>query len=490
MAPLGLAPQETKLRIAVARGDGIGPEITDATLAVLDAASVDLELDPVELGAAVYARGVSSGVERETLERIRTARALLKGPITTPSGGGVKSLNVTLRKSLSLFANVRPCLSYSPYVAGHPGLDVLVVRENEEDTYGGIEHRQTEQVTQCLKLITRPGSERLIRFAFGLARAYGRRRVTCMTKSNIMKITDGLFMDTFRQVAEEFPELASDHQIIDIGTARLATRPEDYDVVVLPNLYGDIVSDVTAELSGSVGLCGSANVGATCAMFEAIHGSAPDIAGQGIANPSGLLLAAVQMLVHLGLPQDAQRIHNAWLSTIEAGIHTADIKSETTRQRVGTQAFAAAVIARLGEEPRRLPCARYELGSALAELARDSTPAPPRPQVKELVGVDVFLDWSAGSPAELGDRLRRCGDATLPLEMITNRGVRVWPQGLPETFCTDHWRCRFRPEGGSASWADVLALLGRLSDAGFEVIKLENLYTFDGRPGFSLGQGQ
>ena len=473
--------------IVVARGDGIGPEIMDATLRVLEAAGAQLDIHEVEIGAAVYARGVAGGIATEDLDLIRRTGVFLKAPITTPQGGGVKSLNVTIRKSLGLFANVRPSPSYAPFIpTNHPGMDVVVIRENEEDLYGGIEHRQTDEVVQCLKLISRPGCERIARYAFEYARAYGRRRVTVLTKDNIMKMTDGLFRRVAEEVAAEYPDIEHEHRIIDIGAALLADRPEEFDVVLTLNLYGDIVSDVAAQVAGSVGLVGTANIGATASMFEAIHGSAPDIAGQDVANPTGLLLAAVQMLVHLGQGEVAAKVHNAWLRTIEDGVHTGDIHDPaTSSERVGTRAFADAVIARLGELPRTLAPVAY----AVHEPIRIELPVR-APQVKEQVGIDVFLDVPDASADELGARLEALAGEGLRLDMITNRGQKTYPGGVPETLCVDHHRCRFLSTGGTVTPAQVLALLGRLADAGLPFIKTEGLYTFDGVDGFSRGQGQ
>jgi isocitrate dehydrogenase len=369
---------------------------------------------------------------------------------------------------------------------------VVIVRENEEDVYAGIEHRQTDQVTQCLKLTSAPGTERVIRYAFEYALRNGRRKVSCFTKDNIMKLTDGLFHRIFAQIAAEYPQLEHEHLIVDIGAARLADTPERFDVVVMPNLYGDILSDIAAQISGSVCLAPSANIGENFAMFEAIHGSAPDIAGQNVANPSGLLLSAVLMLVHVGQTEVAERVHNAWLRTIEEGIHTHDLRSVSpSARKVGTAQFARAVTERLGEEPQILTPARYAARPA-AFGAVQLAPARARPAVKELVGVDVFLHWNGTDADELAERLTDACSEKMHLLMITNRGVKVWPRGFPETFCTDHWRCRFmdtlrrRP----IRHADVVALLGRLDDLGFDFIKTEHLYTFDGEPGFSLGQGQ
>ena len=488
------APSVATARVTYAAGDGIGPEIMEAVLRILEASGASLQLEEIRVGRSVYESGVTSGIPRDAWDSLRRNRVFLKAPITTPQGGGYKSLNVTLRKALGLYANVRPCASYDPVVPSmHPGMDVVIVRENEEDTYAGIEHRHTAEVVQCLKLVSGPGSERVIRYAFEYALANGRRKVTCLTKDNIMKLTDGLFRRVFERVAAEYPSIESGHQIIDIGTAQVAASPQRFDVIVTPNLYGDILSDVAAEVSGSVGMAPSANIGAGCAMFEAVHGSAPDIAGQDVANPSGLLRAAVMMLDHLGQPDAATRIHNAWLRVLELGLHTADIhRAGASRHRVGTREFAAAVVGELGSRPRTLSAVQYNGRSAtLAAPARSGIMARPR---KELVGVDVFLDWDVDGrdPQRLGERLAPLAGEAVELRMITNRGVKVWPEGLPETHRTDHWRCRFvRRDASAALPRQALeGLLARLSAAGFDYVKTENLYHFDGEPGYSLGQGE
>src|SRR6056297_1960246 len=478
--------------VAMAEGDGIGPEISAAVCRILEAAGAAVRFDPVTLGETCYLDGVTSGIPHEAWDSLREHRVLLKGPITTPQGGGYKSLNVTLRKTLGLFANIRPCRTWHPFVATrHPEMDIVIVRENEEDTYAGIEHRQTAEVTQCLKLISSPGSERLIRYAFELARAQGRKRVDCLTKDNIMKLTDGLFHRIFDEVAREYPEIEANHLIIDIGTALIADRPEGFDVVVAPNLYGDIVSDVAAQITGSVGLGGSANIGENFAMFEAVHGSAPDIAGRDIANPSGLLLAALEMLRHLGDSETAATLQSAWLATLADGLHTADLyRDGTSRKRVGTAEFADAVCERIGRTPAS--CSEREPG-ALPSAEGTWRPIARRPE-KRLHGVDVFVDWDdhGRNPDRLGERIvELSGGLALEPVMITNRGVKVWPDGMPETRCTDHWRCRFRaPEDAAVGHADVLELLARFERSGLDFIKTEHLYSFDGERGWSLGQGE
>jgi len=479
----------TPTPITVAFGDGIGPEIMTATLRILTRAGALLDIEAIEIGEKVYQGGYSAGIAPEAWDSLRRTKVLLKAPVSTPQGGGFKSLNVTIRKTLGLFANVRPCVTYYPFLrTAHPDMDVVIVRENEEDLYAGIEHRQTDEVYQCLKLVSRPGCERIVRYAFEYARIHGRSKVTCMTKDNIMKLTDGLFHKVFDEIGAEYPEIQQEHRIIDIGMAQAATNPERFDVIVTPNLYGDILSDVVADVAGSVGLAPSANIGSACAMFEAIHGSAPDIAGQNIANPSGLLLAAVQMLVHIGQAKVAEAVHNAWLKTIEDGFHTADIYvAENSKQKVGTQEFADAVIANLGQVPSLLKPVQYLEG---VELNR-ALEAPIRHQAakKETVGMDVFVAWT-GSAEDLAVKLQACETGSLKLSMITNRGVKVWPNGMPETFCTDHWRCRFMAEGNLASKTILVDLLANVENSGLDFIKTENLCTFDGQPGYSLGQGQ
>lgn len=489
--PVENKPETKKIAtpITVAYGDGIGPEIMQATLRVLNAAGAALDIEEIEIGEKVYLQGNSAGIREDAWKSLRRTKVFLKAPITTPQGGGFKSLNVTTRKVLGLFANIRPCISYHPFVeTKHPIMDVVIIRENEEDLYAGIEHQQTDEVVQCLKLISRPGTEKIIRYAFEYARAYGRKKVTCFTKDNIMKMTDGLFHKVFDEVGEEYPEIEKEHWIIDIGAAKLADTPEIFDVIVMPNLYGDILSDVVAQITGSVGLAGSANIGDGFAMFEAIHGSAPRIAGENKANPSGLLLGAIQMLVHIGQADVAEKIQNAWLKTLEDGVHTYDIyKDGISKQKPGTQEFADAVIERLGQRPSTLKPVDYSKSVANFNIKPTVKPQA----VKELIGVDVFLHYRERNAEKLAEELNRMNYSPLKLTMITNRGVKVWPNGFPETFCTDHWRCRFmmEPQQG-VSYQAVIDLLQRILNRRLEVIKTENLYLIDGKQSFSAGQGQ
>src|SRR5947199_5272332 len=478
--------------ITVAYGDGIGPEIMEATLRIIKAAGARIDIEQVEVGEKVYLRGINAGIEPSAWESLRRTRVFLKAPITTPQGGGYKSLNVTTRVMFGMYANVRPCVSYFPFIeTKHPLMDVVIIRENEEDLYSGIEYRQTDDMVQSLKLISRQGSEKIIHYAFEYARSHNRKKVTCFIKDNIMKLTDGLFHRVFNEVAAEYPDIANETWIVDIGSAKLADTPEAFDVIVLPNLYGDILSDVAAQLAGSVGLAGSANIGEVCAMFEAIHGSAPRRAGQDVANPSGLLLGAVMMLVHIDQPDVATLVHNAWLRTIEDGVHTYDIYVEgVSKQKVGTKEFAAAVVERLGKKPHMLKAVNYTTGPQHHEYLSVAMEQPN--ERKDLIGVDVFLDWHDGTADELGETFKRVSGEGLDLTMITNRGAKVWPGGMPETFCTDHWRCRFMApnRGATISHSQVIDLLQRIDAAGFDFIKTENLYNFDGKVSYSAVQGE
>ncbi len=476
-------------RITIAKGDGIGPEIMDATLKILKAAGAQLEVDEIEVGETAYLKGNTSGITKESWDIIRKNKVFLKAPITTPQGGGYKSLNVTTRKSLGLYANVRPCRSIHPFVkTKHPKMDVVIIRENEEDLYAGIEHQQTDEVVQCLKLISRPGCEKIVRYAFEYAKKYNRKKVTCFTKDNIMKQTDGLFHQVFNEIALEYQDIVNEHWIVDIGAAKLADTPENFDVIVMPNLYGDVLSDVAAQITGSVGLAGSANIGEQCAMFEAIHGSAPRRAGQNMANPSGLLQGAVMMLNHLGQNSVAEKVENAWLKTMEDGIHTYDIYDEkTSAKRVGTKEFAKAVISNLDQKPKILKSVSYD------ETGPLQLPATVRkkPVSKVLKGVDVFVHWTGSNPNEIASKLQSLESNQLSLQVITNRGVKVWPNGFEETFCTDHWRCRFATStDANVEKIEILNILNSAIINNIDVIKTENLYFFDGKQAFSMAQGQ
>jgi len=491
--------------ITVAYGDGIGPEIMDSTLTILKEAKADVNFSIIEVGKKIYEKGFNSGLMPSAWEDLRSTRVLLKAPITTPQGGGYKSLNVTMRKKLGLFANVRPIASFHPFITTKfPVMDVVIVRENEEDLYAGIEHRQSDQTYQCLKLVTREGCEKIVRYAFEYALANGRKKVSCFSKDNIMKMTDGIFHKVFNEIALEYPQIQNDHYIIDIGTARLAAKPEIFDVIVTMNLYGDIISDVVAETSGSVGLAGSANIGKDYAMFEAIHGSAPDIADKDMANPTGLLHAAVMMLVHIGQNEVANKIRNALYKTIEDGIHTPDIyNASTSKKKVGTKEFTESVIANLGQKPSKLPIANFSKSTNKTEIKSQKSAAPI--EVKSLIGFDLFIDWKTEFN-DLLNELKELESEKLEIKMISAKGLLLWPlsdQHMMPNYSKGLTVLRFIGKGitgkssneiidagKSITHQDIIEMLGIMNEKKIDFVKYEGLYLFDGKPGFTSGQGE
>ncbi len=486
--------------IVVARGDGIGPEIVDITLEILKKAGAKVKFEMVELGEKLYQKGYETGISDEAWEILRRNKITLKGPITTPQGGGFKSINVTLRKALGLYANVRPCKSYHPFVATNfPTLDVTIIRENEEDLYAGIEYQQSHDAVHCIKLITKTGCENIVRYAFEYAKNNKRKKVTCMTKDNIMKMADGLFHKTFDVIAKEYPEIETEHYIVDIGTARLATKPEIFDVVVTLNLYGDIISDVVAELTGSVGLAGSANIGKKYAMFEAIHGSAPTIVGQGIANPSAIINAAVQMLAYIGQGDIAKKVEDALLYTIESGFHTPDIfKEGVSKKRLSTTEFGQAVIENLGKKPSILVGSEYknfEFDSKpddeMMGIAKAKTCDINKSETKELVGVDLFCDFGSNAQ-EIGEIADKILTGTrFEMKLLSSRGIKVYPSEFAKYCISDSWRMRIITCDESKFLnQDIIKILKIFGDANLDIIKTENLYNFGGKRAYSVSQGE
>ncbi|MBI1363074.1 MAG: NADP-dependent isocitrate dehydrogenase [Proteobacteria bacterium] len=473
--------------VTVARGDGIGPEIMDATMRILEAAGARIAPEFVDIGEKVYLSGNNNGVTDAAWASIRSTKIFLKAPITTPQGGGYKSVNVTMRKTFGLFSNVRPVRTFKPFVhSKHDAIDMVIVRENEEDLYAGIEYRQTRDTCHSVKFMSRTGSEMIIRYAFEYARANGRKKVTCLIKDNIMKISDGLFHKVFKLIASEYPDIQAESLIVDIGMARIADTPERFDVVVTLNLYGDIVSDIASQIAGSVGLAGSSNIGDEYAMFEAVHGSAPDIAGKGIANPSGLLNAAILMLHHIGQSDVAATIQNAWLRALEDGHHTADICAPN-KKALTTAQFADAVIACLGKLPQAMAPAKAGDFKAMKMPKVSETTKSVR--TKRLIGVDIFLDKAGANPNELGALIEKTSVPGLTFKVMSSRGVKVYPDAPNARIVTDHWRCRFEGEEGKVTNAQIRDVLAKVEAQGLDWIEIQNLYTFDGERCFSQVQG-
>ncbi len=486
-----------KVPVTVIYGDGIGPEITKACLKIIEAAGASLDIKPIyEIGEKSYLAGFTSGIKPEDWQKILSTRAILKAPITTPQGGGYKSLNVSIRKSLGLFCNFRPCKSYHPYVkTNFKDLDIVIFRENEEDLYAGIEHREGHDAFVCTKLITQTGSQKIIRAAFEYARTNKRKRITCMTKDNIMKMADGAFHKAFVEIGAEYPEIEQEHMIIDIGSARLAHKPEHFDVVVTLNLYGDIISDIVAEVSGSVGFAGSANIGDKYAMFEAIHGSAPLLAGKDAANPSGMLNGAIQMLCYIGQGSVAKKVEDALLKTIEDGFVTKDLYQEGMSKKLcGTDEFAEHVIANIGKKPSHIKEAtNYPDFAFDNEIKSDKTKPHPiftKPlEVKQIVGFDAFVD-KACLTKDIAEMTRKILINGLGLKTISSRGLLLYSKDEMQDVFASHWRLRFLGGDVKLSTADGAELLAALGKLGLDVARLSTLYTYNGKNGYTLEQSE
>ena len=475
----------TNNRITVAYGDGIGPEIMESVLKILSNAKTGLEIETIEIGEKIYKKGFSSGISDDVWEVIKRNKVLLKAPITTPLGKGYKSLNVTFRRTLELFAKIRPSLSYYPYVGKFKNMDVVIVRENEEDLYSGIEYRITQNSTMAMKLLSTSGCEKIIRYAFEYARINKRNKVTCVTKSNILKITDGCFQEIFLKIAPEYPNIKAEHMQVDIASAKLANNPENFDVVVTLNLYGDIISDIASEVSGSVGLAGSANIGKKYAMFEAVHGSAPDIAGKNIANPSGLLNSAIMMLKHLGKNNEAEMIYNAWLKTIEEGLHTADMfNPEKSKKRLSTSEFTQAVIDNFDKKPNLL-VSKFQSAANEKISIKETLSSNEK---TELIGTDIFIKTQFTS--ELISKLQKLDDV-LKLHMVSSRGLLIWPKTLTNAE-VDFYRFRFSKakKEHKISQSDILTLYRKIVELDLDILSIINLCSYDDNIGFSLAQGE
>ncbi len=482
------------VNIALAAGDGIGPEISEAVLSIFAAAQVPISFHPVEMGKAVFERGISSGMTPEATAAIEKFGVLLKGPMETPKGKGVKSINVTARKVWNTYANKRVFRTLNgvdtPFSRAGIPINLTLVRENIEDTYGGIEHLLTHDVALCRRFITRPGSEQVHRYTFEMARRNGFGRVTCGHKANIMKLTDGLFLEVFYEVAKSYPEITANDVIVDDLAMKLVRRPDQFEVIVLPNLQGDIISDLCAGLVGGLGFAPSANIGDSISIFEAVHGTAPDIAGQGIANPTSLLMSGLMMLRHLGLHGKAAVIENALLVTLESGIHTADF-GPTDIAPSSTKDFANSIISNLGSIPKKHH-ARGVDGSFTPPVRHGSYNRmleSKRPQHEKVVGIDLFVQ-SSQQPGELADAIGWLLPAGFKLTLISNRGTQVWPSGSVLTDCVNQYRVRIELADESlATRGDMFEVAQRVC-RDVAVCSTEILMEFNGAPGFSLAQGQ
>ncbi|MEA2537046.1 MAG: isocitrate dehydrogenase [Chloroflexota bacterium] len=485
-------------RVTVIPGDGVGPEVVRSAVRIIAAEGVPIEWEEAEAGAEVFKRGDTSGVPAETRESIERTGVVLKGPLETPVGFGEKSANVTLRKLFETYANVRPAreLPGVPTRYAGEGIDLVVIRENVEDLYAGIEHMLTPDVAQCLKVISRKGSEKVIRYAFELARREGREKVTCATKANIMKLTEGLFKAVFEELGPEYPEIAPEHLIIDNVAHQLAKDPGQFDILVTTNLNGDIISDLASGLVGGLGFASSGNYGDRVAIFEAVHGSAPKYAGKDVINPTALILSAVMMLRHLGEARAADRIEDAVLRTLEDGrAMTQDLVRQSggdIHTAASTTGFTDAVIANLGQRPVALPARRHRpAGKSPAPMpAWSYSPERYERIDRRTVGLDIFIaTWVP--PEVIGPELERLAGEIFRLEFVESRGTKVYPSAGLRTDPVGLLRARFvsLAEAGAAD-AELLELQARVAARHPGWTHVEKLHVFDGVEGFTMAQGQ
>ena len=482
-------------KIAVAKGDGIGPEIMDAVLTIFNAAKVPLGYEFVDMGKWVFDKGYSNGMTPEAQQTIESLGILFKGPMETPKGKGVKSVNVTARKTWNTYANNRTFQTLHGVdtvfsKAGIP-IDITIVRENIEDTYGGVEHMLTQDVALSRRFITRPGSMQVIRYAFEMARKKGARRITCGHKANIMKITDGLFLEVFYEVAKDYPDLKADDVIVDDLCMKLVSRPDLFDVVVLTNLQGDIVSDLCAGLVGGLGFAPSANIGDHISIFEAVHGTAPDIAGKNIANPTALLLSGFALLRHLGLREEAAMMENALLYTLESGQHTGDFGDKSTPS-LNTTDFARVIISNFGKQPVHNPkpiIANQEVTPTIFKLSRNPMLESKETEHAHIVGVNMFIE-SNEQPGIVAEKCLQHTSDLFKLVTISNRGTQVWPKGSSFTNLVNQYTCRFESVANEpVTQTDILELYKRLT-RDFKICSTELLNAWGDKKAYSLAQGQ
>ena len=483
-----MSADEPRIPVTLIPGDGIGPECVEAARRIVEATGAPIAWEEAEAGASVFTKGIASGVPQETMDSITRTRVALKGPLETPVGFGEKSANVTLRKLFETYANVRPVREMpgvrTPY-SGR-GVDLVVVRENVEDLYAGIEYMQTPGVAQALKLISAKGSERIARFAFEYARSEGRTKVACATKANIMKFSEGEMKRSFERVASDYPEIEPWHVIVDNAAHQLVKRPEQFEVLVMTNMNGDILSDLSSALIGGLGFAPSANVGNEVAIFEAVHGSAPKYAGKNVINPTAVILSAVLMLRYLGRFDEAAAIEHAVFVTLESGVLTGDVLGYD--RGTPTTEYTNAIIGNLGKRTENYTV-REVKPLVLPKL--DPDPDYVKPNTRAVVGLDVFVE-SPLTASELGASLMELThDTRLSLKMISSRGTKVFPPTGALTETGDHFRCRFiiKENPGDLPDEDVNQLLARVSRR-HRWMHIEKLQEFDGELGFTRDQGE
>lgn len=478
----------TTHKITLINGDGIGPEVVGSTCKILEATGVKFDWEICEAGAEVFKRGVASGVPAETVASIERNRVVLKGPLETPIGFGEKSANVTLRKIFETYANIRPVKEFPGVVTPFSGrgVDMVIVRENVEDLYAGIEYMQTPNAAECLKLITRRGCEKIVRFAFELARSEGRKTVHCATKANIMKLTEGLMKKVFEEVSEDYKDIEPHHIIIDNCAHQLVRFPEKFEVIVSTNMNGDILSDLASGLVGGLGFAPGANIGEDIAIFEAVHGSAPKYAGLNVINPIAVLYSGVMMLRYLGEFKAAETIEQAVLVTLGRDkTFTIDVASEG-KKAVSTTEFTDAVISNFGQKFESAPTKDYK------KIIIPKNTMTSGVTERHVSGIDVFTE-SCEMPDVLGKSMEALvAGSNFTLTMIDNRGVKVYPSigGTPEK--ADFYRCRFMLTSNDNEGVKqdcIMDLLNRIN-AKYKWTHVEKLHVFNDEQAFSKAQGE
>lgn len=478
-----------KHTVTLIPGDGIGPEVTNAARRIIEAVGCPIEWEIREAGAQAFKKGLATGLPIETIESIKKNRVALKGPLETPIGYGEKSANVTIRKFFETYGNIRPVREL-PGVPGPykgRGVDIVIVRENMEDLYAGIEYMQTPSVAQCLKLISKKGSEKIIRLAFEVAKAEGRKKVHCATKANIMKLTEGLFKRTFEAVSKDYPEIEAKHIIIDNCLHQLIKDPTQFDVIVTTNMNGDIASDASSALVGGLGFAPGANIGDDFAIFEAVHGSAPKYAGKNLINPLAVILSSLMMLRHLGEFQAVETIEHAIWCTM-------DYDQCLTQDCVGSQlaasttTFTETIIKNLGRRHESFHSRNYKPISLPRSIFSKHDPCT---ITRTIEGVDIFIE-STAAPDELGKKLDLlCANTPWRLKLISCRGGQVYPEvGGQTKNLVNHFQCRFVSKNSDNLTDHNILTLLQIIGTSYQWMHVEKCMVFDDQEGFTKAHGE
>lgn len=474
-------------KVTLIPGDGIGPEVTASARQIVNASGVKIDWEVCEAGAEAFKKGIATGVPQETMDSIKKNKIALKGPLSTPVGYGEKSANVTLRKMFETYGNIRPVKEFpgvqTPY--NGRGIDLVIVRENIEDLYAGIEHMQTPGVAQCLKLISRKGCEKIVRLGFEFARSQNRKTIHCATKANIMKFSEGLLKQTFEDIAKEYPDIQANHIIVDNCAHQLVKKPEQFEVIVTTNMNGDILSDLSSALVGGLGFAPGANIGDNVCIFEAVHGSAPKYAGKNVINPMAVILSAIMMLRHLGEFKAALDIEHALYITCAVDkVLTRDVVGD--EKGASTILFTETVIKNLGKRYESIQDHAYKpIGITHAKIPTEPV------QVKERIieGIDIFFE-NTKPIKEFGKLMEEAAkDASLNLKLITSRGMKVYPstEGL-DLDLTDHVCARF--VGGGSLTEEIIQKLIQVVSQKAMWTHIEKLHVFDGKAAYTKAHGE